>query len=59
VDAKLRAVHVHDDTQAGDELLDYAAAQTVMRGGDVYAVDADQLPANNASPAAALLRYVA
>lgn len=37
-----------------DDLLDYAAVQTLLHRGAVYAVPADQVPA---PPAAAILRY--
>lgn len=47
---------VHPEHQAGDEdLLDLAASSTLLNGGRVYAVAADELPA--AGPAAAIFRY--
>lgn len=49
-------VDVHGQPQPGDyDLLDLAAAATLMHRGTVYAVDADELPAD--SPVAAVYRY--
>ena len=46
----------HDELQSGDDdLLDSAAAETLLHGGKVHAVPADQMPCSG--PVAALLRY--
>jgi hypothetical protein len=59
VDSKLRAVHTREEKQQGDEeLLDFAAAHTLMHGGRVYSLDRNKMPTDE-SPAAALLRYSA
>jgi len=51
-----REVEVHQEASAGDEdLLDVAAAYTLMRRGTVYAVAPEQIP--EATTAAAILRY--
>jgi len=51
-----REVEVHQEPTAGDEdLLDIAAAYTLLRRGTVYAVDPEHMP--DATPAAAILRY--
>ncbi|MDQ3398492.1 MAG: hypothetical protein M3511_12135 [Deinococcota bacterium] len=49
-------VQVHDDMQPGDEdLMDYAAVQTLLNGGVVYAVQPDKIP--DGAPIAAIFRY--
>ncbi|HML23028.1 MAG TPA: hypothetical protein PKD09_15350 [Aggregatilinea sp.] len=49
-------VHVHPTRQPGDQdLLDLAAAQTLINGGTVYAVDQGEVPGGGAF--AALFRY--
>ncbi|MFW6357771.1 MAG: hypothetical protein ACOC0N_00935 [Chroococcales cyanobacterium] len=49
-------VDLHDQKQAGDDdLLDFAAIQTLINGGTVYAVEEDEIPAN--APVAATFRY--
>ena len=59
VDRNLRAVHIRNEKQQGDEeLFDFAAAHTLMHCGRVYSLDRDQMPTDE-SPAAALLRYSA
>jgi hypothetical protein len=51
-----RTLEVHDSRQAGDEeLLDFAATQTLLHRGTVYSVERERLPSDR--PAAALLRY--
>jgi hypothetical protein len=51
-----REVEVHPAARAGDEdLLDIAAAYTLLRRGTVYAVDLEDMP--EATAAAAILRY--
>lgn len=48
--------HVHADEEPGDdELIDLAAARTLMNHGVVYAVNREEVPGG--SPAAAVLRY--
>jgi len=47
---------VHDEAASQDEdLLDLAAAQTLLHGGTVYAVEPEQVPGGE--PLAALFRY--
>ncbi len=54
-DADSGDVQLHDPRQAGDDdLLDLAAVQTLLNRGNVFAVDADELPAE---PVAAVFRY--
>jgi hypothetical protein len=49
-------VHLHEEPGAGDEdLLDYAAIQTILNGGTVYAVQPEKVP--DKAPLAALFRY--
>jgi len=51
-----RTVEVHQEAVAGDEdLLDVAAAYTLLRRGTVYAVASEHMP--DCTPAAAILRY--
>lgn len=53
-------VVLHDERQSGDEdLLDFAAVQTLVHAGDVYAVPPDDVPHVDSSdgPAAAVFRY--
>jgi hypothetical protein len=48
--------HVHQEAEPGDEdLLDLAAVQTLLNGGDVYAVEPEKMP--DGSPVAAVFRY--
>jgi hypothetical protein len=55
-DASGQPTTIHEQAQPGDEdLVDAAAARTILAGGDVYAVGADELPGK--TPVAALLRY--
>ena len=49
-------VQLHDDAQPGDEdLLDRAGIETLTRGGDVFAVKPERIPAE--SDVAAIFRY--
>lgn len=49
-------IKFHDEEQVGDEdLLEYASILTLSRGGKVFAVDADKVPAGGT--VAAILRY--
>jgi hypothetical protein len=49
-------VELHEDAKAGDrDLLDSAAVQTLLNGGQVYAVQPEQMPVE--APVAALFRY--
>ncbi|MDX1663946.1 MAG: hypothetical protein R3272_09140 [Candidatus Promineifilaceae bacterium] len=55
-DLETHSVDVHDERQNGDEdLLDFAAVQTLAYGGSVYAVTSDQMP--SATPIAAVYRF--
>jgi hypothetical protein len=55
-DSDRRAVEVHQEAGHSDEdLLDVAARYTLLRGGTVYAIPPEQMPAQ--TPAAAILRY--
>ena len=54
VDPELEAVHVTKDEASGIELLNYAAAETLNHGGNVFIVD--DIP-NTDSPLAAIARY--
>ncbi len=50
-------VVVHDSHEPGDQdLLDLAAVQTLVHAGEVYAVEAGQVP-DSGSPVAAVFRY--
>lgn len=53
------AVQLHEQEQAEDtDLLDFAAVQTFLNGGKVFAVDTDEaMPTDE--PVAAILRFVA
>ncbi len=55
-DPETRTVEVHDVAQAKDEdLLDFAAAYTLLNGGTVYAVSPEDMPAK--APMAAVFRF--
>lgn len=55
-DAANRRVRVHDAPQSGDEdLLDLAAAHTLMQSGQVFMPAQEEVP--NEQPQAAILRY--
>jgi hypothetical protein len=50
------AVHEFEQTQPGSEdMLDFAAAHTLLHGGTVYAVEREQMP--NSTSVAAVLRF--
>jgi len=50
------SVEVHDDAQPGDvDLLDFAAVHTLLNGGAVYAVEAEDVPGDGVL--AAVFRY--
>jgi hypothetical protein len=49
-------VAIHDQAEPGDlDLLDLAAAETLLKGGAVYAVEPDQVP--DQAALAAIFRY--
>jgi len=55
-DIDTHSIEVHEESQNGDEdLLDFAAVQTMAYGGTVYAVDPGQVPGD--SPIAAVFRF--
>jgi hypothetical protein len=55
-DMDSHSIQVHDESQNGDEdLLDFAAVQTMAYGGTVYAVDPAQVPGD--TPIAAVFRF--
>jgi len=55
-DPESNELEVHPDTQPGDDdLLNIAAIQTLLNGGNVYAVEPDKVP--DAAPLAAVFRY--
>ena len=55
-DQTTNGVEVHEERQQGDEdLLHLTAAQAILTGGTVYAVEPEQMPTE--SPVAAVLRY--
>lgn len=55
-DADNDMVHLHKQEQPGDaDLLDFAAIQTFLHGGSVYAVKPQQIP--DEAPLAAVFRY--
>lgn len=55
-DAPSGEMQQHDSPQATDQdLLDLAAVQTFLQGGEVYLLDADDMPTD--APAAAVYRY--
>lgn len=55
-DAATRRVAVHEQQEPNDEdLLDLIATDVLRTGGDIWAVDPDQMPTT--APAAAVLRY--
>jgi hypothetical protein len=56
IDAENNFVESHDDVQPGDEdLLDWAAIQTLLNGGDTFALKPDMVPGE--APLAAIFRY--
>lgn len=55
-DPQANEVQMHADAEPGDEdLLNAAAIQTVLNGGNVYAIEPDRVP--DAAPLAAVFRY--
>lgn len=55
-DPEMNTITVHEQAEPGDEdLLDYAALQTFLNRGTVYAVQPEDVPGGG--PAAALFRY--
>jgi hypothetical protein len=55
-DADSNAIRLHETVEPGaDDLLDFAAVQTLLNGGTVYALDQDQIPGR--APLAAVFRY--
>jgi hypothetical protein len=56
-DAESRQIEEYTSRRNGDQdLLDLAAAQTLIHGGTVYAVDPEDIPGEG-SPVAAIFRY--
>jgi hypothetical protein len=55
-DPETNTVQVHEEAEPGDEdLLDFAAVQTLLNGGTVYAVEPDKVP--DEALLAAMFRY--
>ncbi len=55
-DSATDSVRLHDTAEPGDEdLLDFAAIQTLLNGGSVYAVEPENVPDDRR--VAAILRY--
>lgn len=55
-DEESHTIEIHDEPQPSDEdLLDFAAVQTLAYGGTVYALDPAEMPAE--SPIAAVYRF--
>ena len=55
-DPTSETVYLHQEEETGDEdLLDFAAAHTLLNGGRVYAVPPEQVPYS--TPVAAIFRY--
>jgi hypothetical protein len=55
-DPERRKVHVYKERKPGvQDLLDFVTANTLIKGGNVYAVEREQVPGG--TPVAALLRY--
>jgi hypothetical protein len=55
-DAENSTLELHKQFQPGDrDLLDYAAAQTLLNGGQVFALEMEQMPVEG--PLAAVFRY--
>ena len=49
-------VYLHPAAEPGDiDLLDFAAVHTILNGGTVYSVAAEQMPDN--TPLATIFRY--
>jgi hypothetical protein len=55
-DPQRDTIDIHEKEEPGDEdLLDLAAVQTVLHGGEVYAMELDKVP--DGVPLAAVFRY--
>ncbi|ABA23692.1 conserved hypothetical protein [Trichormus variabilis ATCC 29413] len=55
-DSDTQTIQVHSDAEPNDEeLLDFAATQTILNGGIVYAVESAEMP--DGTPLAAVFRY--
>lgn len=55
-DPESASVHTRQTPEPGDEdLLDLAAVQTLLNGGEVYAIETEQIP--DQAPLAAIFRY--
>ncbi len=55
-DPSTAEIHLHKEAEAGDrDLLDFAAVQTLLNKGTVYAVDAEEIPER--VPMASVFRY--
>jgi hypothetical protein len=55
-DPENRKIRLYEERRLGvEDLLDFAAVNTLTKGGTVYAVEAEQMPSE--TPVAALLRY--
>jgi hypothetical protein len=55
-DPDTNVVHLHEEAEPGDEdLLDFAAVQTLLNSGTVYAVDSEKVP--DEALLAAVFRY--
>jgi hypothetical protein len=55
-DPDSNTIRLHERVERGaDDLLDFAAVQTLLNGGTVYALDQDQVPGG--APLAAVFRY--
>ncbi|HSB06751.1 MAG TPA: hypothetical protein VLK23_16340 [Thermodesulfobacteriota bacterium] len=55
-DPNTRQVHLHHDPEPGDEdLLDFAAVHTYLKGGMVFALNPEEIP--DATSLAAIFRY--
>lgn len=55
-DADTNTLHLHEEAKPGDEdLLDFAAAHTLLNAGTVHAVEAGKIPGG--PPLAAVFRY--
>jgi hypothetical protein len=56
-DPNTHSVHLHEKAEPGDEdLLDFAAAQTILRGGEVHVLEQEKIP--DGGLMAAIFRYM-
>jgi len=56
LDTEQRKIHLYKKAEPGTEdLLDFAAVQTLIQGGTVYAVEPEKVPSS--TPVAAIFRY--